>query len=45
MEGFRFVRKVADTEPFKSIVVKEIFPGKEAVPSESDEKVAGQCSS
>ena len=39
MEGFRFIRKVTDTEPFKSLVEKELLPGREQVHSDSDEEV------
>ena len=44
VEAVRFVRQVADTEPFKGLVAEEVVPGRQAVRSESDEELTGKHS-
>ena len=39
MKGFRFIRRMAETEPFKSGIVREVDPG---VDQTSDEQLRGE---
>lgn len=41
IEGYKFLRKVMQTEPVKSLIKEEVFPGK-AVDLNSDEQIAGE---
>ena len=39
VKGFRFIRRMAETEPFKSGIVREVDPG---VDQTSDEQLRGE---
>ena len=41
VETFKFIRRVAQAEPFKQFVRAEVSPGLDKVDSDSDEQVAG----
>ena len=38
-ESVKYTKRMADTEPFKSLVIKEVDPGKE---NSTDEEIKGQ---